>query len=655
MAHHGTPGSRPRWFPLTIGLWGALLLCVLTGGAWLLYQQILPLVSMAGSGHPRAAPGQSVGGEIMPAGRPQQPELLQIDPPQAAPGQTIQLQGLVGEPDVNVRVEIYNEASTENAVHLGPYPAITDGMGRFSLEIALPPVLAVPELTVEATTPGGWVGRGTLKISGAGTTGSTPSPTAAIQPNPLTPTATGPVCTFTPTPTPSRTPTPTPSPTRTPWPTPTPYVPIPTAMPTTTPVPWCPTCPYWRAEYFNNVTFAGPPAVITNDPRIDFKWGQLAPVADVNRDWFAVRWTRRVILPESEYRFVLAADDWAELWIDGEQVATHNVGEERPTVIRRRLGGGEHSVEVHYIEYWGEALVYFYFEQVPVDHGEWHGVYFSDPELAGGGLSGDPWAFVFPIVGELHFDWGKTSPAPLSGIPADHFSAQWTRELNGSFKGRYRLCIYADDDLRLWVNEYLLVNEWDGPHPARLTCQEVTVADNKPVELYLAYMDDDGEALLGTYLDEAGLEGWIGAYFPNPDLQGLPDYIHNDPEINFNWGVGGPKADWLSDGFSVQWVQGTRLVRGEHRFEITTDDGIRFSINDQLMTDPREWDRQGTPRTLAVTYPVTADSAWVSLKLEYRELTGPAAVVLKQTSTIPTLTATLPPPTLCCVTPTATK
>lgn len=147
----------------------------------------------------------------------------------------------------------------------------------------------------------------------------------------------------------------------------------------------------------------------------------------------------------------------------------------------------------------------------------------------------------------------------------------------------------------------------------------------------------------------------MGAYFPNPDLQGLPDYIHNDPELNFTWGLGGPKADWLTDGFSVRWVQGTQLVRGEHYFKITADDGIRFFINGQLLTDPREWDPHGITRTLTVRYPVTVDSAQVNLQLEYREITGPAVVVVDRISITPTPTATPPPPTPYCVTPTPTK
>ncbi len=83
-------------------------------------------------------------------------------------------------------------------------------------------------------------------------------------------------------------------------------------------------------------------------------------------------------------------------------------------------------------------------------HGPWTGRYFSNIDLQGG-----------PVVtrqdAQIVFDWGADSPA--SGVPADRFSVQWT----GTFYftgGTYRFIAMADDGIRVWVDDALIINGW---------------------------------------------------------------------------------------------------------------------------------------------------------------------------------------------------
>ena len=83
-------------------------------------------------------------------------------------------------------------------------------------------------------------------------------------------------------------------------------------------------------------------------------------------------------------------------------------------------------------------------------HGPWTGRYYNNPDVQGG-----------PAVtrqdAQIVFDWGASSPA--GGVPADGFSVQWT----GSFfftGSEYRFVALADDGIRVWVDDDLIINGW---------------------------------------------------------------------------------------------------------------------------------------------------------------------------------------------------
>jgi hypothetical protein len=74
---------------------------------------------------------------------------------------------------------------------------------------------------------------------------------------------------------------------------------------------------FWRAEYYDNVSFEGAPALVRNDAHINFNWGSSSPApARVGRDHFAARWTRTLELEPGIYRFSMRVDDGGRLWID---------------------------------------------------------------------------------------------------------------------------------------------------------------------------------------------------------------------------------------------------------------------------------------------------------------------------------------------------
>lgn len=90
----------------------------------------------------------------------------------------------------------------------------------------------------------------------------------------------------------------------------------------------------------------------------------------------------------------------------------------------------------------------------------------------------------------IDYDWGLGSPFP--GVPADHFSACWVGTVCFTAEGDYILEIQADDALRLWLDDALVVDAWgrQGPQELRLPIHAIGGEHRLRVEYY----DLDGTA-----------------------------------------------------------------------------------------------------------------------------------------------------------------
>jgi len=120
----------------------------------------------------------------------------------------------------------------------------------------------------------------------------------------------------------------------------------------------------------------------------------------------------------------------------------------------------------------------------------WLGQYYSSQTLSGAPA-------LVRNDNNLDFDWGNSSPA--SGlIPDDHFSARWTRTIY-FLPGSYRFTAIADDGVRVWLDNQLLINEW---HLATGTQYSADVPN----------LAEGSHTLRVEYYEEAGLAkvrvGW---------------------------------------------------------------------------------------------------------------------------------------------------
>ena len=111
-------------------------------------------------------------------------------------------------------------------------------------------------------------------------------------------------------------------------------------------------CPaQFRAQYFNNMTLAGTPAVDRCEARIDFDWATGSPDPSITPDHFSARWTGQFDFTAGTYTFSATADDGIRLYVDGA-VLIDQWRDQSPTTYTAAttLAAGSHTVRVEYYE-----------------------------------------------------------------------------------------------------------------------------------------------------------------------------------------------------------------------------------------------------------------------------------------------------------------
>lgn len=266
--------------------------------------------------------------------------------------------------------------------------------------------------------------------------------------------------------------------------------------------------------------------------------------------------------------------------------------------------------------------------------GAWEGKYWNNRDLSGN-----------PILtrqdGSINFDWGGGSPAPE--VFADNFSAQWTQTANLP-AGTYRFSATTDDGMRVWVDNVLIIDSWFDSQMHTITADVYLGAGNHSV--VVQYYEAGGVAVAkmnyalvgGPTPPPTSSQAWYNEYFANTTLAGTPALTGTTSAVNFNWGFGSPAPGFPADFFSVRWVRNLSLESGRYRFTVTSDDGVRVWVNNNLIID--QWKIQAP-----TTYNAEIDlpSGNIPVKVEYFENTERAQIVLNWTRISPTPPP--PPPT----------
>ena len=220
----------------------------------------------------------------------------------------------------------------------------------------------------------------------------------------------------------------------------------------------------YRAEYFDNQQLTGAPALTRQDAAIDFDWGGGSPGDGVPVDHFSARWSKTAVLAAGAYAFTVTSDDGVRLYVDGALVLDKWTIQGPTTyTVTRQLADGTHEIVLEYFESGGGAMAKFTFaptdEPPPRADTPFAAEYFANPDLAG-----------TPALtrsdARVDFQWGSAAPDPA--LPADLFSARWTRTQTYE-AGTYRMSVTGDDGIRVLVDGAVVIDGWRYQPPTSYT------------------------------------------------------------------------------------------------------------------------------------------------------------------------------------------
>jgi hypothetical protein len=251
----------------------------------------------------------------------------------------------------------------------------------------------------------------------------------------------------------------------------------------------------------------------------------------------------------------------------------------------------------------------------PPSLSSWRGEYFDNPNLAGEPVlvRDDP---------VLKFAWGIDSPAP--NIPADNFSARWTRPFEFIEGGDYRFVADVDDAVKLYLDGWLVIDEWNtNPY----TLHSGVFADVQPGlhTVTVEFFESGGLAHIDVWFEKTLIskDNWIGEYFNNTDFADSPAVVREDEDIDFDWGRGRPADGVLESGFSVRWQRLMEFDEGNYRFKarIADEDRVRIFLDNWLIVDKHKENGgnvEGSFENLGAGYH--------TIKVEYIDYSDDAAI-----------------------------
>jgi PKD repeat protein/uncharacterized protein YraI len=243
------------------------------------------------------------------------------------------------------------------------------------------------------------------------------------------------------------------------------------------------TFPDWKGEYFNNPGLSGAPALIRNDLSIHFGWGPNSPGRGVSADNFSARWTRDLYFSAGTYRFKVLVDDGARLWIDDNLIIDRwRTGDPTSYTAEVTLSEGSHRLRLEYFEYIYDAQVRLDWERLSSHYPDWKAEYYKNRRLEGNPVL---------VRNETKIDHNWETGSPAAGVPADNFSARWTRKADFP-AGTYLFRVKVDDGVRFWLNDVLVIDSWrDGSSRVIEAERQVSAGRHR---LKVEYYEHGGEA-----------------------------------------------------------------------------------------------------------------------------------------------------------------
>jgi hypothetical protein len=374
--------------------------------------------------------------------------------------------------------------------------------------------------------------------------------------------------------------------------------------------------PQYSAQYFNNVSLSGTPTIVRDESILNYEWGDGSPDAQIPADNFSARWTKTDNFLTGIYSFEVTADDGVRLYID-DALILDKWKDQPPTkyTIDTLIQGGSHTIKLEYYERGAQATAKLSYNKTSgFSASYWNLPPFSSPPSV---------PSTSPVLSrtedQIQNEWGQTSPD--SSIQLDNFIAQWTKNFRVD-DGNYLFSVRSDDGIRVYIDNNLVLDQWNDHGATTYSFVKSLPAGSH--QLKIEYYEHGGDAVAKFDFNKVNAPPTIftAQYFDNQNLSGQPVLTRDEAAINFFWNAGSPSSQIPTDHFSARWIkQETFATSGDYTFSLTSDDGVRFWVDDQLIID--DWSDH-PPKTHTPT--VHINQGIHTLKIEYYENGGDATI-----------------------------
>lgn len=306
------------------------------------------------------------------------------------------------------------------------------------------------------------------------------------------------------------------------------------------------------AQYYNNTTLAGSPALTRSDPAINFSWGMGAPDPAIVPDGFSARWTGSFLVPTAgTYVFSVTTDDGARLWVDGALLIDKWLNQPATTyTATMALTAAAHTIKLEYYENTGVASIALAWG-LPGPADTFNAEYFANITLSGPSFT--------RVDAAIDFNWAYGAPSP--SLPPDYFSVRWTGIVNFPTTGNYDFKMYIDDGARLWLDGVLILDRWyPQPPTEHVATRHVTAG---PHQIKMEYFEETQIAVVRLTW---GLQG-AGADVIVDDLS--PGFLKVGPFYQAAIGYGAHMF-WTRNATTVPeyWARWTPTLPMAGKFEV---------------------------------------------------------------------------------------
>jgi hypothetical protein len=241
----------------------------------------------------------------------------------------------------------------------------------------------------------------------------------------------------------------------------------------------------------------------------------------------------------------------------------------------------------------------------------WVALYYANDSLAGTPVE----SARTPAV---DFNWGTGAPVPE--ISPDRFSARFAQSVELA-PGFYQLRAQADDGIRVFINDELVIDEWHLAEPPAYTVGRQLGGETHFVVEYF-----EAGGLASIHFDYERVDEfpvWRAQYYDNIALNSTPAWVRPesrgvDAQISHQWSLGAPVPEVMpEDNWSARWTGTFAFEPGNYIFRAEANDGVRVWLDGHQVID--QW-RDGSHQAETVFRTVGAGQHTVTV--EYYERGG---------------------------------